>query len=502
MTQQRDMVHSHPDLDSRAREMRSGAKKPPPIPRGVWAMSFVEMWERYSFYALQGLLTFYLIYEVSAGGLGLSPLQGAGIVGGYGAAVYLSQLGGAWAGDRLVSPRDIVLYGAITIAIGHVIVAFVPGLLGIGLGLVLIALGTGALKTNITTMIGILYRDRPVEERDAGFSYFYMGINLGAVLGPLTAGFAQNEWGFHYGFGLAAVVMFFSLGQYLYFMRRLPAATAVINNPLSREGKIKVSLVVLLVVGLIILGSWFDLLRAENLATIGTTLLLIAAAVYFATMLSSSNVDADERLRVWGYLPIFVGGVIYFALLFQIFTTASILVTERVDLSIGSWTFPASWVVMTGTAASIVVAPFLARTWTRLGDRQPSVGAKFAIGLLVMSLGFLLLMIFSATFRDANIPLALVLLCMLIVGSTETLVGPAGLSLASRIGPQVFKAQMVGLNFLTLGLGSALSGVLGQLYSVMNTELFFALNAAAGVVAALVLFWLRHPLKRMVNAGL
>lgn len=502
MTQQRHIVESVPDSHALGPESREGANKRPSIPRGVWAMSFVEMWERYSFYALQGLLTFYLIYELSDGGLGLSPMQGAGIVGGYGAAVYLSQLGGAWAGDRLISPRNLVLYGAMIIAVGHVIIALVPGLVGIGFGLVLIALGTGALKTNITTMIGILYRDRPVEERDAGFSYFYMGINLGAVLGPLTAGFAQNEWGFHYGFGLAAVVMFFSLGQYLYFMRRMPAATAVINNPLSREGKIKVSLVVLLVVFLMVLGSWFGLLRAENLATIGTTLLLVAATAYFVTMLTASGVTADERLRVWGYLPIFLGGVIYFALLFQIFTTASILVTERVDLSIGAWSFPASWVVMTGTAASIVVAPFLARSWTRLGDRQPSVASKFAIGLLVMSFGFLLLMIFSAAFRDANIPLTLVLLCMLIVGSTETLVGPAGLSLASRIGPKVFKAQMVGLNFLTLGLGSALSGVLGQLYSVMNTELFFALNAGAGVVAALALFWLRRPLKRMVNAGL
>lgn len=472
------------------------------IPRGVWALSFVEMWERYSFYGLQALLTFYLIYEVSQGGLGLSPLQGAGIVGGYGAAVYLSQLAGAWIGDRLIAPKYCVLYGAVVIAAGHVVLAVVPGLTGVGLGLGLVAVGTGGLKTNITTMVGILYANRTVEERDAGFSYFYMGINLGAVLGPLTTGIAQSEWGFHYGFGLAAVVMFVSLGQYLLCMRRLPQETAVINNPLTPAGQQRLMLGV---IGLVLLGTvaWMTgWMRAENLAVIGTILLLVAAGAYFITMLSSSKVSSDERIRVLGYLPVFIGGTVYFALLFQIFTTVSILVTEQVDLSIGAWTFPAAWVVMAGTAASILVAPLLARLWIRLGQRQPSVATKFSLGLAQISLGFAMLLVVSAIYGGNSIPLILVILCMLVVGSTETLVGPAGLSLASRIGPAVFRSQLVGLNFLTLGLGSAFSGVLGQLYTLMAPEMFFALNAGMGMLAALTLWLLRGPIRRSVGCGL
>lgn len=472
------------------------------VPKGVWALSFVEMWERYSFYGLQGILTFYLIYELSQGGLGLTASQGAGVVGGYGAAVYLCQLLGAWAGDRLLAPGRIVLIGAILITAGHVLLAVLPGLEGIGYGLVLIALGTGALKTNITAMIGILYHSRPDDERDAGFAYFYMGINLGAVLGPLTTGFAQNQWGFHYGFTLAAVVMFVSLAQYLVCMRRLPEQTFVLTNPLHRSERLRVGGVALLVVALIAAAAGLGWLRAENLAAIGTGLLLIAAAAYFGVMYFAPSTTTQERARVAGYLPVFAGGVVYFALLFQIFTTASILVTERVDLSVGAWMFPSAWVVMSGTAASVLVAPLLARLWMRLGDDQPSPPAKFGIGLVVIGGGFLMLMAISIFYRDADIPLVPVLVAMCVIGSTETLVGPAGLSLASRIGPQAFASQMVGLNFLTLGLGSAASGVLGQLYSVMSAELFFALNAGLAVASGLALAAGRRRLNGLLQAGM
>lgn len=197
-----------PDTALREDGTRREAADERSLRRGLWSMAFTELWERYSFYGLQGILSFYLLYKVADGGLALDPAVASGIVGAYGGAVYLSQILGSWLGDRLVSPRNMVLYGAVVITAGHVVLAFAPGVTGLAAGLVCIVLGTGALKTNITSIVGFVLDQHPDERyRDAGFTYFYMAINIGAVVGPLTTGLAQNELGFHYGFGLAAIGM-------------------------------------------------------------------------------------------------------------------------------------------------------------------------------------------------------------------------------------------------------------------------------------------------------
>src|SRR5690625_3148207 len=192
-------------------------------PRGIASMAFTELWERFSFYGLQGILSFYLLYSLDQGGLDMGPAASAGIVGAYGGAVYLAQLIGAWIGDRLVSPKQMVLWGGIVITAGHIVLAVTPGLLGLAVGLSLIILGTGALKTNITSIVGFILEGHTDVRRDAGFTYFYMAINVGAVVGPLSTGFAQNAWGFHWGFGLAAVGMVGALIQYVASMHKLPS---------------------------------------------------------------------------------------------------------------------------------------------------------------------------------------------------------------------------------------------------------------------------------------
>ncbi|MEV6702113.1 oligopeptide:H+ symporter [Streptomyces sp. NPDC051453] len=489
------------------------SQKPPATPatappagdfrRGLLSMAFTELWERYSFYGLQGILSFYLLYEIGEGGLALDPALASGIVGGYGGAVYLSQILGAWLGDRLVSPQKMVLYGAVVITAGHVVLAFAPGLPGLGAGLVLIVLGTGALKTNITSIVGFVL-DQHADERyrDAGFSYFYMAINIGAVVGPLTTGLAQNELGFHFGFGLAAIGMAGALIQYAVSMNRLPERAKIVNNPLPTGRRAFVAALALACVAVVGGACATGLLQAGNLSTAVTITALVAAAAYFLTMTTSPSVTRDERRRILGYLPLFLASGVYFGFLFQKFTAISILITERIDLHIGGWKFPVAWITTVSPLAAVLITPLVARVWKRLGERQPGPVTKVAIGLTQIGCAYLFLLIVSEATGDAVIPLFLILLFMMAAGSSEVFIGPIGLSLATRIGPEKFRSQMVGLNFLTLALGSSLAGLLGQLFTVIDNASYFTVTAVCGIGIGLVLFAVRKPVGRLLESGL
>ncbi|MER7196985.1 MFS transporter [Streptomyces sp. CB01635] len=466
-------------------------------------MAFTELWERYSFYGLQGILSFYLLYEVGEGGLALDPALASGIVGAYGGAVYLSQILGAWLGDRLVSPQKMVLYGAVVITAGHVVLASAPGLAGLGSGLVLIVLGTGALKTNITSIVGfVLDQHTDDRYRDAGFSYFYMAINIGAVVGPLTTGLAQNELGFHFGFGLAAIGMAGALIQYVVSMNRLPERAKTVNNPLPAGRRPLIAVVALACIAVVGGAVATGLLRAGNLSTVVTITALVAAAAYFLTMTTSSEVTRDERRRILGYLPLFLASGVYFGFLFQKFTAISILITERIDLHIGGWTFPVAWITTVSPLAAVLITPLIARLWKRLGERQPGPVTKVAIGLTQIGCAYLFLLIISEATGDAVIPLFLILLFMMAAGSSEVFIGPIGLSLATRIGPEKFRSQMVGLNFLTLALGSSLAGLLGQLFTVIDNASYFTVTAVCGIGIGLILFAVRKPVGRLLESGL
>src|SRR4051794_29178462 len=188
-------------------------------PMGLANLAGVEMWERFSFYGMQGILVYYLYYSVTEGGLGLPETSATSIVGAYGGLVYLSAIVGAWVADRLFGAEHTLLVAAVVIMVGHLSLALIPGLTGVGVGLLCIALGSGALKTTTSSVLGDLYtREDP--RRDAGFSIYYMGVNLGALFGPLLTGLLWNMKGFHWGFGLAALGMAAGLIQYLALRRR------------------------------------------------------------------------------------------------------------------------------------------------------------------------------------------------------------------------------------------------------------------------------------------
>ena len=218
-------------------------------PIGLVNLFGVELWERFSFYGMLTILGYYLYYQVTDGGLGLPQATATGIVGAYGGLVYLSTVLGGWVADRLLGMERTVFYGGVVVMLGHIALAILPGLTGVGVGLVLVALGSGALKANASSLLGTLY-EKGDPRADGGFTLFYLGINLGAFVGPLVTGLLQTGVGFHWGFGAAAVGMALGLAQYAYYRGKLPEETHHVANPLpaGRGARYAVGAVVVLVV--------------------------------------------------------------------------------------------------------------------------------------------------------------------------------------------------------------------------------------------------------------
>jgi proton-dependent oligopeptide transporter, POT family len=449
-------------------------------PRALANLFGVEMWERFSFYGMQGILLIYLYYSAADGGLGINRDTATSIVGAYGGLVYLSTILGAWLADRLLGAERTLFYSAIVVMGGHIALALVPGLAGVGLGLVLIAFGSGGVKANATSLVGTLYAEGD-ERRDAGFSLFYLGINLGALAGPLLTGLLQTNVGFHYGFGLAAVGMAFGLTQYAIGRHRLTGAAREVPNPLPASRlplALGVAVVVVVVIAILSLAG---LLPAGRLATIVAVLSLLAAIGYFVVILSSKRLDEVERRRVYAFIPLFVASAAFWSLYQQQFTVVTIYSDERLDRTILGWEMPVSFVQAINPILIIILAGAFAALWTKLGPRQPSTPLKFSIGLMVMGVAFLLFLPMAGGGPNSA-PLIGLIGVLLVFTIAELLLSPVGLSLSTKLAPRAFHTQMVALFFLSVALGTAMSGVLARFYSGAHESAYFGVLGATAIV--------------------
>jgi MFS family permease len=313
-------------------------------PLGLANLAGVEMWERFSFYGMQGILVFYLYYALTDGGLGLTEASATSIVGAYGGTVYLSAILGAWVADRLLGAERALTAAATVIMLGHLSLALIPGFLGVGVGLVCNAVGSGTLKATTSSVLGDLYEPQD-QRRDAGFSIYYMGVNIGALAGPLLTGLLWDLGGFHWGFGLAAVGMAIGLAQYL-LLRRATLADAghEVTNPLDRRGKVRYGLIAAAVIVVIALLAMTGVITAGRLSTIVVGVTLAATIALFTVILTSSRITREERSRVLSFIPMFIASAVFWSLFQQQFTVVALYADQRLDLSLFGWTMPPSWV--------------------------------------------------------------------------------------------------------------------------------------------------------------
>ncbi|NUR08778.1 MAG: peptide MFS transporter [Nocardioidaceae bacterium] len=466
-------------------------------PRVLANLFGVEMWERFSFYGMQGILLIYLYYSAARGGLGIDQGVAAGIVGAYGGAVYLSTILGAWIADRVVGAERTLFYSAVVVMCGHVALSAVPGVAGVGLGLVLVALGSGGVKANATSLVGSLY-DEHDERRDAGFSVFYMGINLGALVGPLLTGLFQQQWGFHAGFALAAVGMAIGLAQYSVGRRRLPAETHRVPNPLHRAAVLRYVVLAVVAVAAVALLTVVHVITADRLATIVAWVSGLSALVYFAVILLDREISHVERQRVYAFVPMFVASAVFWSLYQQQFTVVTIYSDERLDRSLFGWDMPVSWVQSINPVFIIVLAGVFAALWTKLGDRQPSTPVKFALGTASIGVSFLLFVPMSGGGANSA-PLWGLVVVLLFFTISELLLSPVGLSLSTKLAPARFHTQMVALFFLSIALGTAMSGLLTKYYDPKDEVPYFLWLGLAAIVVGAVLFAVAKPVRRLMH---
>lgn len=466
-------------------------------PRGLANLFGVEMWERFSFYGMQAILLYYLYYSTGQGALGLEEATATSIVGAYGGLVYLSTIVGAWIADRLLGSERVLFYSAVLIMFGHLSLAVIPGFTGVGVGLGAIALGSGGLKANATSLVGSLYAEAD-ERRDGGFTIFYMGVNIGALVGPLLTGLAWKQLGFHFGFGLAAIGMAVGLILYSFGRKNLGEDVNLVPNPLPASRRpLLVGGVAVVIAGIVVL-VLTGVITAANLSDLTVVVVLAAATVYFVVILSSRRITTVERRRVFSFIPMFVASFAFFSIFQQQFTAVAIYFAERVDRTFFGWEVPEAWLNAINPIFIIVLAPVVASIWVKLGPRQPSTPIKFSLGTIAIGVGSLLFLpMAGGTGNTTPFFMLVVILFVFTVG--ELMLSPVGLSLSTKLAPAKFRTQMVALNYLSVALGTAMAGSLAGFYTGKNDFAYFGTVGGIAVLLGLLLAAASPFIRRLMS---
>ncbi|WP_394282376.1 peptide MFS transporter [Corynebacterium sp.] len=454
-------------------------------PWGLANLFGVELWERFSFYGMQSILAFYLYYSVSEGGLGMSEAQALSIVGAYGGLVYMCSLVASWVSDRILGPERTLMWSAVIVMVGHILLAVIPSYLGLALGLVSIALGSGGVKTSAQVVLGQLY-SREDPRRDAGFSIFYMGVNIGALFGPLLTGWVFGMAGFHWGFGLAAVGMAIGLLQYLGMRKTtIKEAGHKVPNPLpaSDYWKWGVGALVLVVVAVALIAT--GVVRVEWLSTITAIIAVAAIVVLLVQMYNSELTTPLEKSRLVGYIPLLIGGIAFFAIFQSQFTILAVYSDQRLDRNFFGIELQPGQVQSFNPIFIIIFSGVFAAMWTKLGKRQWSSPVKFGVANIIIGCSLFFFLPFAGGGENST-PLWVVVWILFLFTMGELLLSPVGNSLATKVAPQAFESRLFAVWLMAVSAGTALSGTLGGFYDPTSADAERAFFITIGVLAIVI----------------
>jgi POT family proton-dependent oligopeptide transporter len=471
-------------------------------PRGLATLFFTEMWERYSYYGTRALLILYMTAGLQTGGLNFSVMKSGAIYGFYTAMVYLFSLPGGWIADRIIGQQRAVLLGGILISAGNFCLAS-PSMAAFYSGLALLIFGTGLLKPNVSTIVGQLYRPGD-KRRDAGFSIFYMGINLGAF-SPLIVGWVGEKVNWRLGFATSAIGMLIGVLQYLITRKHLGEAgrhparsgSAEKDSAQKRNAGFLTGAAVLVLVVLGALNSRGVInITAESVSdALGWFLLAVSIGV-FAWMIFGKGWSTEERKRAAAIFVLFVASCIFWGAYEQAGSSLNLFAERNTNRHVLGYEFPASWFQWVQPLFVLMLAPLYAWLWLRLGKREPSSPAKFSVGLLFVGLSFLVLV--PAATRMGVSPNWLNLSYFLsVVG--EMCLSPVGLSAMTKLAPVRAAGFVMGVWFLSLSIGDWLAGRAGSLFESMPLPKLFGMSGVAPIVAAVILALLIKPTKRLMS---
>jgi POT family proton-dependent oligopeptide transporter len=455
-------------------------------PRGLTTLFFTEMWERFSYYGMRALLILFMTASVAQGGLGWDAKRAATIYGLYTAGVYFTAIPGGWIADRLLGQRRAVLWGGVLIALGHYSLALniLPFFFA---GLVLIVLGTGLLKPNISSMVGQLYAPDD-QRRDAGFSIFYMGINTGALIAPIICSYLGEKIAWHWGFGAAAIGMTCGLVQYVLGGSRLGQA-GLMQAPPVNAGATWGRVLAVILAGTALLWALWDF---------KDFVILAGAAAYFA-WLYRQGASSIERKRIAAVIALFVFATLFWGAFEQAGSSLNLFAQRFTRRVVLGWEFPAGWFQSMNSLFLVLLAPVFAWVWIRLGKREPSSPTKFVIALVCVGLGFLVVAIGAWLGGDQPVSLWWLIGVYFFHTLGELSLSPVGMSAVTKLAPVRLVGSMMGVWFLSISLGNFIGGRVAGLFETFPLPQLFGAVFLTTIAAAIVLALLVRPIRGLMS---
>jgi len=480
-------------------------------PRGLGTLFFTEMWERFSYYGMRAILVLFMTEAILNGGMGMDEPKANAIYGIYTACVYLFSLPGGWLADHLFGQRKAIWYGGIIIASGHFSMA-IPTQTTFFLGLVLIVLGTGLLKPNISAIVGGLYPEGGAR-RDAGFSVFYMGINLGAFISPLICGYLGEQINWHMGFGAAGVGMVLGLIQFKLTDRHLgdlglePEVDHQDPVAARKHRMVKNTFIggtVLLIIALALLFAGVIQLEVFAISNITGWVILGLAVGFVLYVFLFGDLDSTEKKRVGAICILFIFSSMFWMGFEQTGTSLNIFAKNLTDRMMFGWEMPASWLQSVNPVLIIVLAPVIGALWIKLAVRnlEPSTPIKFAFGMIFLGLGFLVMIGAANIAASGEKPLPYWLVLTYLLHTTgELALSPVGLSVVTKLAPHRYLGQLMGVWFMSISLGNLLAGRLAGMFESDNVQEMPSLFNFVGwycVGAGVLLVILYKPIKKLM----
>ncbi len=467
-------------------------------PRGLATLFFTEMWERFSYYGMRAILILYLTAKVEVGGLNLDVVTAGAIYGLFTSCAYLTSLAGGWIADRFIGQRKAILLGGGLIAAGNFGI-MVPGLTWTVLSLTMVAWGTGFLKTNCTTLVGELYARGDIR-RDAGFSIYYMGINLGAMIGPLICGYLGQSINYRWAFLTAGLFMLAGLAQFTVTGRFLGESGLKPTVPPTAQdwGLLRwAGLGLAALVALVAVARPTISVFADGFGL----LLLLTTIVIFSYLIFFSDFTTAEKRRIQLIFVLFCASCIFWSSFEQAGSTLNLFADRSSDNRLFGWAFPSSFYQALNSLFLLGMAPLFTMLWLRLGDREPSLPTKFSWALLLVAAGFVV-MVFAATLAGATGKVGPEWLTFVyfLHSAAELCLSPVGLSAMTKLAPARIGGFMMGVWFLSIGVGNFMGGRVSSFYEAFPLPQLFGLVAGFGIVFGLILLLVAKPVARLMGA--
>jgi POT family proton-dependent oligopeptide transporter len=468
-------------------------------PLGLATLFLTEMWERFTHYGMRAILVLFMVAALGEGGLGIGDRAASSIYGLFVAGCYLLSLLGGWMADRLLGAQRAVLCGAALITLGNAMLAFgAPRVFF--LGLTVIAFGVGLLKPNVSVLVGTLYPEGGAR-RDAGFSLFYMGINVGALLGAFLVPVCAARFGWHWGFVLPTFGMLFGFVLFLLTRRTLGGAGQAPPDVSLGSWLPVAALVGATGVVAALAGTGAVRIAPDKAALAASWVIGLLAAAYFLYLLLFAGLTAHERGRVLVMIALFVAATVYYAAQEQTATSLTLFAERYTDRNVLGWRIPAGVFQSVSSIYILLLAPVFSALWIALDrrGRDPSTPVKFCLGLMLMGAGFLVMYVASQRVLAGHLVLPTWLVLSYGVQMCGDLcLGPVGLSSMTKLAAPRFAGQVMGLWFLALALGNDLAGQVASGYDASNVASMPAvlLRTVGWCLAAGVAMLLLAPLLR------